>query len=60
MFLRQLCRLKNTLSRVLRGLAPTKRGVLRLAACDKREFFKCETKVSHLIQHVPLGQKVEQ
>ena len=26
-FLRQLCRLKNTLSRAMRGLAPTNRGV---------------------------------
>ena len=26
-FLRQLCRLKNTLRRVLRALAPTKEGV---------------------------------
>ena len=37
-FLRQLCRLKNTLSLVTRGLASTKRGVLQSAACDKREF----------------------
>ena len=36
-FLRQLCRLKNTISRAERGLASTKRGVLRSAACDKRE-----------------------
>ena len=49
MFLRQLCRLKNTLSRAMRGLAPTKCGVSRTAACDEREFFKCETRVSHLI-----------
>ena len=49
MYLRQLCRLKYTLSRAPRGLAPTKRGVSRFAACDKREFLKCETRVSHLI-----------
>ena len=43
-----------------RSLAPTKRGASRFAACDKRESLKCETRVSYLIQHVPLGQKVEQ
>jgi hypothetical protein len=37
MFLRELCFFKNTLSRAMRGLAPTKRGVSRTAACDKRE-----------------------
>ena len=37
-FLGQLCRSKNTISRAQRGLAPTKRGVSRTAACDKREF----------------------
>ena len=38
LFLRQLCRRKNSLSRAKRGLASTKRGALRAAACDKREF----------------------
>ena len=38
-FLRQLCRLKNTLRRAQRALAPTKRGVLsRDDACDMHEF----------------------
>jgi len=36
-FLRELCFLKNTLSRAPRGLAPTKHGVSRTAARDKRE-----------------------
>ncbi len=33
----QLCRVKNTLRRAPRALAPTKRGASRTAACDKRE-----------------------
>jgi len=37
MFLRELCFFKNTLSRAMRGLAPTKHGVSRSAVCDKRE-----------------------
>ena len=37
LFLRELRFFKNTISRVIRGLAPTKHGVLRSAVCDKRE-----------------------
>ena len=42
MFLRELCFFKNTLSRAMRGLAPTKHGVSRTAVCDKREYLNCE------------------
>ena len=42
-FLRQLCRLKNTLRRAERALAPTKPGDLPRAGRDKREYLKCET-----------------
>ena len=37
-FLTGLCLVKNSLSRAVRGLAPTKCGVSRAAACDKREY----------------------
>ena len=42
-FLRQLCRLKNTLRQAKRALASTKRGASRSAACDKSEYLHCET-----------------
>ena len=41
-FFSQLCRGKNTLRRAKRALAPTMRGVFRIAACDKREYLDCE------------------
>lgn len=44
LFLARLRRGKNSLRRVVRALASTKRGVLHTAARDKSESFNCETK----------------
>jgi len=42
-FLTRLCLGKNSLKRAPRALAPTKRGVSRAAARDKRELLNCES-----------------
>ena len=52
LFLRQLCRLKNTLSRALRGLAPTKPGASHVRRVRYARVLNCETHVPQLPKEV--------